>query len=205
MMFPSIPEWDGIHPVMVQFPIVLLLVAPLLLIVSLFARNTWRTWAGSALLLMVLGTLAAWLAVGSGHAAAQLVDKTSDLEGAIARHEAFGVMTRNWFTVLTAAFALLMALPAMMKKSLPNAPRIAAYALFAVVYLACTTSLANTAYRGGRLVHEMGVRAMVDPVGQRAALVTEQEAKASGARQAKPTRAPARTPAVSPATGNKAP
>lgn len=159
--FPSIPGWDGIHPAMVHFPIALLLVAPLLLLVSLLARQSWRTWANAALVLMALGTVAAWLAVGSGHAAGQLVDKVGGLQREIGRHEQLGVMTRNLFTLITVVFAGLMLLPRMLKKPMAPVWRITAHAVFLLLYVACTGLLANTANQGGRLVHEFGVKAMI--------------------------------------------
>jgi uncharacterized membrane protein len=168
--FPSIPGWDGIHPAIVQFPIVLLFVAPLLLLVSLFARQDWRGWAGSALVLMGLGALAAWFAVASGHAAGQLIDKTPAVAQAIAQHEAFGLQLRTVFTILTLVLAALLLLPAVIHRPLPGAVRIGLHAVFLVVYLACTMVIANTAVRGGRLVHDLGVRAMVERAGQQAAL-----------------------------------
>jgi len=161
MSFPSIPGWDGIHPLMVQFAIVLLTVAPLFLLVSLFSQKAWRTWAGGALLLMALGTLASWLAVGSGHAAGQLVDKSGAVAPMLAGHEALGILTRNLFTGLTLVLAGLVFVPAMLKKPLPNPVRIGACALFLVMVLGSTLVIANTADRGGRLVHELGVRAML--------------------------------------------
>ncbi len=176
MSFPTIPSWEGIHPAMVQFPIVLLLLAPLLLLVSLFSRRAWRTWAGASLLVMALGAFATWLAASSGHAGGQLVVKTPELEQAIARHEAFGVMTRNVFSLLTVVYALIMLLPAIIKQQLPAAGRISLHAMFLVVYLGFTLLIGNTAMRGGRLVHEMGVRAMVDRSGQQAALAPEDQA-----------------------------
>jgi uncharacterized membrane protein len=165
---------------MVQFPIVLLFVAPLLLLVSLFTMKSWRAWAGASLMVMALGTFAAWLAVGSGHAAGQLVDKTGAMAQVLARHEAFGVLTRNVFTLLTVVLALMLLIPAIAKKPLPAALRITGFALFVVVYALCTTTLANTAYRGGRLVHEFGVRAML--ADQRAELVSDEAPVPAGAK-----------------------
>ena len=161
MGFPSIPGWDGIHPAMVQFAIVLLFVAPLLLIVSLFMRQTWRAWAGAFLLIMGVGAFAAWLAVASGHAAGQLVDKTPALERAIAAHESLGLLTRNVFTVLALVFAALLIVEARLRERIGTPLRITINALFLIAYLGCTTFLANTASRGGQLVHEAGIRAMV--------------------------------------------
>ena len=191
MSFPTIPSWEGIHPALVQFPIVLLLVAPVLLLVSLFSKRVWHTWAGASLLVMALGAFATWLAVASGHAGGQLVDKTPELERAIAAHEAFGLMTRNMFTLLTVVYALVMLAPAILKQQLPAAARISVHALFLVVYLGFTLLIGNTAMRGGRLVHELGVRAMVDRSGQQAALATEDQAKTPAPPQAvTPTRVP---------------
>jgi uncharacterized membrane protein len=169
MGFPAIPGWDGIHPAMVQFAIVLLFVSPLLLIVSLFTRRSWRAWSGAFLLIMGLGAFATWLAVASGHAGGQLVDKTPALERAIAAHEALGVMTRNLFTALALVFAALLIVAARLRERLPAALRITVNAAFLIAYLGCTTFLANTASRGGQLVHEAGIRAMV---GQPLATVT---------------------------------
>jgi uncharacterized membrane protein len=160
--FPAIPGWDGMHPAIVHFPIALLLVAPLLLLVSLFMRATWRPWAAAALVMMLLGTLATWLATGSGHAAAQLVDKVQGLEQAIGSHERLGVSTRNAFTILTLVLAVLVMIPAMMRKPLAPAWRISVHALFLVGYLGGMLLLTNTANQGGRLVHDRGVRAMLD-------------------------------------------
>jgi uncharacterized membrane protein len=162
MGFPAIPGWDGIHPAMVQFAIVLLFVSPLLLIVSLFMRQSWRAWSGAFLLMMGLGAFATWLAVASGHAGGQLVDKTPALEHAIAAHEALGILTRNLFSALALVFAVLLIAEVRLRDRVPAALRITINVVFLIAYLGCTTFLANTASRGGQLVHDAGIRAMVD-------------------------------------------
>jgi uncharacterized membrane protein len=168
LTFPSIPGWNGMHPVVVQFAVVLLFTAPLLLLLSLFARRSWRTWTGAALLLMGLGSLAAWFAVGTGHAAGQLVDKTPALALAIAQHEALGMLTRTVFTILTLVFGALLLTQSAIRKSVPDAFRISVHAVFLVVYLICALSIANAADRGGRLVHQYGLQAMVERESQQA-------------------------------------
>ena len=179
--FPSIPGWDGIHPAMVHFPIALLFAAPILLLVSLFARKSWRVWAVASLVLMCIGTVAAWLAAASGHAAAQLVDKTPALERAIGGHEALAVTTRDLFTIMTLVFGALMVLPAALKKPLPAALRTIIHVVFLVAYGGCAILLANTANRGGRLVHEAGVRAIVGPTVATAVAPAQERASAGEA------------------------
>ncbi len=177
--FPGLPGWDGIHPAIVMFPVVLLLVTPLLLLASLFARGAWRTWAGAALLTMVLGTLAAWFAVDSGHAAGQLVDKSKALEGAILRHEALGTLVRNVFTLLTLVYAALYLAPLWLRRTVPDALRIGLYAAFLVAFAVATGLVARAADAGGRLVHEHGLQAyVVAPAAPAPAAATPAEATA---------------------------
>jgi hypothetical protein len=68
--------------------------------------------------------------------------------------DALGMLTRNVFTILTLVFAVLLLLPAMMKKPIPGAARISMYAVFLVIYLGCALAIVNTASHGGKLVHE---------------------------------------------------
>lgn len=160
-LFPSIPGWDGIHPVMVQLTIGFFCVAPVLLIAALFSRRAWQTWVSATLLVMTLGVITSWLAVASGHAAGQLVDKTPLVQREVATHEALGIQARNLFTLFTVAFALLVFLPKWIRRELPAAWRVTAYAAFLVVGFAASLVMGRAASQGGRLVHELGLRAMV--------------------------------------------
>jgi uncharacterized membrane protein len=157
--YPGFPGWDGIHPVIAHAPVVLFVAAAMLLAAGLFARESWRGWLGATLLTMAAGAIGVWFVTGSGHAAGQLVDRTPELERAILRHEALGVVTRNLFTGLTVLFAVLLAVSGRVR-----APaRIAMFGAFLLVLLGGTTFLANTANLGIRLVHEHGVRAVLTP------------------------------------------
>ncbi len=166
--WPSLPGWDGLHPALTHFPVALLFVAPLLVlacgIASALGRPAWRPWADAALVVLALGALSAWLAAGSGHAAAQLVDHGGALAAPIARHERLGVATRDLFTLLALAWAVIALLPWLRREQAPRAVRIALHAVFLVALVAGLGRLARTADAGGRLVHERGVQAMVASV-----------------------------------------
>lgn len=61
------------HPLTVHFPIVLLIIAPLLYIVSLIIRR--QAWTEVSYVLLWLGTLGAWIAVYTGNIADSVVSR----------------------------------------------------------------------------------------------------------------------------------
>ncbi len=162
-VLPAVPGWDGLHPALAQFPLALIAAAPVLLVVGLFARGAWRSWTIAALLLLALGAAASWFASATGHAAGQLVTKTPQLEAAILRHESLGVLTRNVATLLVFVLGALLLVPRVFRREWPEPLRIGVYAVFALVSIAASGLVLKTADRGGRLVHEYGVRAIVAP------------------------------------------
>jgi hypothetical protein len=60
-------------------------------------------------------------------------------------------------------FAGVLLVPMFMKKEIGTIWRLAIHSVFLLAYLVCLLSLANTAHLGGRLVHELGVRALIVP------------------------------------------
>lgn len=158
---PVVPSWDGLHPLIIHFPIALLLVAPLLLVVGLFVRDG-RPWAAAGLVLLALGTFAAWVAVSTGHAAGEIAERgPAAIERALERHEELAETTRTVFTALTLALAVLVVVPALLRRPLSRPVGMAATLVFLALYGGGALLLVGTAHQGGLLVHEFGVRAMV--------------------------------------------
>jgi uncharacterized membrane protein len=160
---PPIPAWDGLHPLIVHFPIALLLVAPLFVVLGLLVGRHSRLLMTSALVLMVLGTAASYVAVSTGEAAGKLADRTPEVNQVLQHHEQLAERTRLTFTVLTVVLAGLLAGPAVLKRPLARVPATVLTLLFLGVYGAGAIVLANTAHNGGRLVHELGVRSLMPP------------------------------------------
>ena len=72
IQFPPIPSWDALHPLVIHFPIALLLVVPFLIVVgALVPPERGRAILYVALALMIAGTLGTFLAVATGEAAAR--------------------------------------------------------------------------------------------------------------------------------------
>ena len=108
-MHQLFPAWNVIHQVIVHIPIILLLVAPILVIVSIGVPSAKRRpFLGSALTLMVLGTAMAFLAVTTGEGAMKVVGSAPDLKGALRAHRALAETTTELFAVITLGFTALV-------------------------------------------------------------------------------------------------
>lgn len=91
-------EIPYLHPLLVHFPLVLLLLgAAAATLYAALGRGVWRR---TALVLFLLGTAGAWAAERTGHALAQAVEGDPIVEQVVERHEA----AAEW-TVLVSAFA----------------------------------------------------------------------------------------------------
>ena len=156
-MFPPIPSWDGLHPLVVHFPIALLLTAPVLVVMALIWRRHELPLAVAALLIMALGTVSAVVAAQSGEAA-DIAGETSAAEAVLERHEALAEVTQGLFAGLTVLFAAIVFVPRLIRRPMPRPVGVAAGLVFLGLYFAAAVVLANTAHQGGRLVHELGLR-----------------------------------------------
>lgn len=164
IQFPPIPAWDALHPLIVHFPVALLLVAPLFIVIgALLQPEKGRVYLFSALILMALGTTAVFVALETGEAAAKLAERTPEINAVLEHHEQLAETTRIAFSVLTVIFAAIILLPRLLRRSPGWLAGRGLLLLFLVVYGAGMLLLVNTAHNGGRLVHEFGVKAMVEP------------------------------------------
>jgi len=142
-------DTSHLHPMIVHFPIALLIVGFLAEVIGLVLKKEFFTTA--AFYLLVLGTLGVVAAFITGDIAGDGVSETGQLKNALETHEHAAQLTL-WLMV--GAAVVRIALVWMKKFS-----GVLKYAAF-VLFLAGVLSVARTGYYGGELVykHAAGVQ-----------------------------------------------
>lgn len=164
LTLPPIPSWQAIHPLIIHFPIALLLVAPLFIIIGVLRKpNLSFPFLLVALILMALGTVSTLAAASSGQAAGELAENIPQAKAVLEQHEELAEITEIAFSALTLIFASILFVPRLLKREPTRAISTVLPLVFLLFYATGAVSLANTAHQGGRLVHELGVRAQIQP------------------------------------------
>jgi len=140
---------NPLHPAVVHFPIVLLLLGAAAAIVAVFWRR--HQIPKLAAVVLGLGALGAWVAVESGESDGGLVENTSaQVNALIDAHETWAKRTLG--ISILAAFA---AGGSVMTARWPRIARAVAV-VAAVVSLAAAYGVYQTGHRGGALVYRHG-------------------------------------------------
>jgi len=140
------PNIGAYHPIIVHFAIALLIVGVIFRWVSLTGRAPFT--APAAATLLILGTVAAYLAVHSGTDAHGPVERIPGVRQAVMDHEEAGKWARNVFLVV----ALLEIAALFAKKRSVQIARVALWGS-AVVGIFGVAAILKTADRGGDLVY----------------------------------------------------
>lgn len=157
---PPLPPWSALHPLVVHFPIALLLVAPLFVASSLvLPRRRAYDAVVVGFILILLGTVSLAVTVETGEAAAKQVAQTPEIKAVLHHHEELAEASEAIFGTLAVFFGALIFGPRLLRKTLTIRTFRTALSILLVAYLAGVLSLVNTAHAGGRLVHEFGVTA----------------------------------------------
>ncbi len=161
--FPPLPPFDQVHPLVVHFPIALLITAPALIVLGLIVRPWARGLYAGGLVMVVLGTIGAWVALSSGSAAERAVIGSQALEDVLHRHEELANSATAWFIGCTLGLGVLLGAGwkwgAKPGGRLPRWVCVAAMLAYLLAHAWGVSLLSRAGHEGGRLVHELGVRA----------------------------------------------
>jgi uncharacterized membrane protein len=145
-----VPDWaPNIHPLLVHFPIALLLTAAGLDVVGWVLRRN-RSLRQAATLLYVVGTGASVAAYVTGRAASQTLWFPGMAQAVVREHWDWAFRT-VWFFSMATVVRLVLLRPSRRE---PSPVIIAALALAGLVGIGL---LLETGDRGGRLVYQHGV------------------------------------------------
>ena len=158
-LLPPIPPWDQVHPIIVHFPIALLLTVPLAVLGAIVFKGWTRHLLVVAAGLVVIGTGFAALATASGNAAEEFTKGVAGAESVLDRHEDLAELSRNAFIGLSVALTVLAALVWRLGDRLPRRVALVGMTLYLAAHLVGAGILVNAAHEGGVLVHQLGVKA----------------------------------------------
>lgn len=160
-LFPPMPNWEAAHPLVVHFPIALLMLAWVPMLIGLLDSKRRWAWMVAALLMLLAGTAGAFVAVISGEASEDKVVVLSEVvDRAISEHEHMGEFARTLAVAATALFVVVLGLGAGLKKGKGKTiALVIGGVVFLGVYGICVNRLAWAGHMGGELVHVHGVLA----------------------------------------------
>lgn len=143
----ELPEFfrtEVYHPLFVHFPIVLLLIATLFKIVSLWSKKVTYSEGGS--ILLVLGVISVWIAVYTGDQADGIVSRQLCDPTVLKEHENLATTTAWIFSMALVLDLLLKYVESFRKKS--------AYYIVALLMLAGSVTLTLAGHHGAELVYQ---------------------------------------------------
>jgi uncharacterized membrane protein len=159
---PPQPPWEGLHPLVVHFPIALLFVTPVFVLLAGLLGKYGRWFGLTALMLLVMGTVSGYVAVSTGDAAFDVLEEIDD-DGweVVEEHQEAAKKVTSLFVGLTVLYAVILALPLVLWKLNAWLYWFVANLVFLALLMVVNIQLANAAHLGGRLVHQYGARAVL--------------------------------------------
>jgi len=153
----SLPPWIGMHPMVVHFPLVLLMMVPVFLALALYRKEPSGPYTVTAWILLALGTVAAFVATMSGEAAESLVIASDQVRQAIEHHSDLGEYARDVAVVEFLLLSALLGWTLYLKRPIERRWLTGLMFVVFLVSLVGAALVAMTGHAGAYLVHGLGV------------------------------------------------
>ena len=175
---PPQPPWEGLHPLVIHFPIALMFITPVFVLLAACLGKHGRWFGLTALMLLVMGTVSGAVAVSSGTAAFHAMESVEDGGWEVAEeHQQAAQEVQIMFIGLTLLYAVLFAIPLVISKWNVRRYWLLTNLVFLALLLVVNLQLAHAAHLGGRLVHQYGVRAILEDVAAEAEIPVPEAAE----------------------------
>ncbi len=176
---PPVPPPEGMHPLVVHFPIALLLFAAVFVVLAMIVPKRGWWFSVSALIVLIGGTAGTFVAVATGIAARDVVEDAEDdaMWDVMQEHEDLMEQARNVFVALTVIYAGIVVLPLLANSLQSLKFAFPVNLVFLAALMGANVYMASGAHLGGRLVHQYGVRSALVP--EDGAAGAEEEAPAA--------------------------
>ena len=160
--FPAFPPFEGLHPLVVHFPVALILTVWIPAIIGLFLPKQTKSWYMVTLFWLALGVFGAMFSVVTGEAAEEIAVVTTDAaKSLLHEHEEAGELVRTVFV-----FTFLLSLTTFLLRYVWSSKKVVivvAAILTTLGYVAGCIMLVNVAHQGGVLVHHHHIHAPISP------------------------------------------
>lgn len=162
LQIPPIPSWDSLHPLIIHFPIVLLLLAPIFVLVSaLLPLPRGRPYMLVAISLLLGGTGSLFVAKLTGQAAAQSMQGSIEAKPALLLHQDLAAETLLVFVVLCVILLGMLVVARVLGEEESKLSSTYLPLAFLALYAVGVLLLVNTAHAGGQLTHGPAFRSGV--------------------------------------------
>ena len=162
---PPQPPWEGLHPLVIHFPIALLFVTPVFVLLAAFLGRNGRWFGLTTLILLVMGTVSGAVAVSSGNAAFDVMENVDDGGWEVAEeHQQAAQEVQIMLIGLTLLYAFLFAIPLVISQWNVWKYWLLTNLVFLTLLMVVNLQLAHAAHLGGRLVHQYGGRAILGDI-----------------------------------------